>query len=57
MRINKASLFIFMLPLFCISQTFTGRVVDKMTQQPIETVSVYFDNTTIGTTTNDKGQF
>ena len=32
-------------------------MLDKLTQQPIETVSVYFDNTTIGTTTNDKGEF
>ena len=57
MRINKASIIAFILPLFCISQTLTGRVLDKLTQQPIETVSVYFDNTTIGTTTNDKGEF
>ena len=57
MRINKASIIAFILPLFCISQTLTGRVLDKFTQQPIETVSVYFDNTTIGTTTNDKGEF
>ncbi len=28
-----------------------------MTQQPIETAAVYFDNTTIGTTTNEKGEF
>ena len=57
MRINKASIIAFILPLFCFSQTFTGLVLDKLTQQPIETVSVYFDNTTIGTTTNDKGEF
>ena len=57
MRINKASIIAFILPLFCFSQTFTGRVLDRLTQQPIETVSVYFDNTTIGTTTNDKGEF
>tara|TARA_R110002111_G_scaffold249328_2_gene313213 strand:- start:5171 stop:6184 length:1014 start_codon:yes stop_codon:yes gene_type:complete len=56
-RINKASIIAFILPLFCFSQTFTGRVLDRLTQQPIETVSVYFDNTTIGTTTNDKGEF
>jgi CarboxypepD_reg-like domain len=56
-RINKASIIAFILPLFCFSQTFTGLVLDKLTQQPIETVSVYFDNTTIGTTTNDKGEF
>lgn len=40
-----------------MSQTLKGRVIDKMTQQPIETASVYFDNTTIGTTTNRTGEF
>ena len=35
----------------------TGRVIDKITQQPVETVSVYFNNTTIGTTTNSNGEF
>lgn len=43
--------------MFCVSQTLVGRVVDKATQQPIETVAIYFDNTTIGTTTNEKGEF
>ncbi|WP_179352907.1 carboxypeptidase-like regulatory domain-containing protein [Winogradskyella vidalii] len=56
-KINKAGIFIFLLPLFCVSQTFKGRVLDKVTQQPLETVAVYFDNTTIGTTTNEKGAF
>ncbi|BAO75327.1 carboxypeptidase-like regulatory domain-containing protein [Winogradskyella sp. PG-2] len=45
------------LPLFSISQTLKGKVIDKVTQQPIETASVYFDNTTIGTTTNKNGEF
>jgi len=55
--ISKTYLIIFLLPLFCVSQTFTGRVVDKITQQPIETAAVYFDNTTIGTTTDSNGVF
>lgn len=55
--INKLSLFFSILPLFCFSQTLTGTVVDKVTQQPIETVAVYFDNTTIGTTTDSQGEF
>lgn len=55
--INKFSLFFSILPLFCLSQTLTGIVVDKATQQPIETVAVYFDNTTIGTTTDSQGEF
>ncbi|WP_340154573.1 carboxypeptidase-like regulatory domain-containing protein [uncultured Winogradskyella sp.] len=55
--INKVSLLFSILPLFCFSQTLTGIVVDKATQQPIETVAVYFDNTTIGTTTDSQGEF
>tara|TARA_R110002033_G_scaffold43675_8_gene85736 strand:+ start:11065 stop:11379 length:315 start_codon:yes stop_codon:yes gene_type:complete len=55
--INKLSLLFSILPLFCFSQTLTGIVVDKATQQPIETVAVYFDNTTIGTTTDSQGEF
>jgi len=57
MRISRICLLSFLLPVFCISQTVTGRVIDKATQQPIETVAIYFDNTTIGTTTNEKGEF
>jgi hypothetical protein len=57
MRINRICLLSLLFPLFCISQTLTGRVIDKITQEPIETVAVYFDNTTIGTTTNEKGEF
>ncbi|MBC2844101.1 carboxypeptidase-like regulatory domain-containing protein [Winogradskyella flava] len=45
------------LPIFSISQTLTGRVVDKSTQEPIETASIYFDNTTVGTTTDENGEF
>jgi hypothetical protein len=55
--INKLCLLVFSLPLLALSQTLTGRVIDKVTQDPIETVSVYFDNTTIGTTTDENGDF
>ncbi len=57
MAISRICLLSFLFPLFCFSQTLTGRVIDKVTQEPIETVSVYFDNTTVGTTTNEKGEF
>ncbi len=50
--------------LLCISFSYaqittqlTGTVIDKATQKPIETAAVYFNNTTIGTTTNSKGEF
>ena len=57
MVINKVFFFALFFPLICISQTLIGRVLDKATQQPLETVSIYFDNTTVGTTTNSNGEF
>lgn len=39
------------------AQIIKGVVLDAITNEPIESASVYFDNTTIGTSTNDKGQF
>lgn len=39
------------------AQTITGTVLDATTQKPLETVAVYFDNTTIGTTTDENGRF
>ncbi len=55
--ISKICIFIFLLPLCCLSQTLVGRVIDNVSQEPVETVAVYFDNTTIGTTTNENGEF
>lgn len=55
--ISRICLLSFILPLCSLSQTLTGRIIDKVTQEPIETVAVYFDNTTIGTTTNESGDF
>lgn len=49
--------------LFCIffalanAQEITGVVLDKNTRLPIESASIYFDNTTVGTSTNLKGEF
>ncbi|WP_179344430.1 carboxypeptidase-like regulatory domain-containing protein [Winogradskyella ursingii] len=57
MEINRVFFYFFIVPFFGFAQTFSGTVIDKATQQPIETASVYFDNTTIGTTTNEKGEF
>jgi len=39
------------------AQTISGIVLDAKTNEPIESASVFFDNTTIGTSTNDKGVF
>ena len=51
--------FILLIFSFLIThaQTLKGKVLDATTKAPIESVSVYFDNTTIGTTTNDLGEF
>lgn len=56
--IYKITIFFFLIASGIISsQTVTGKVVDAKTKTPLETVSVYFDNTTIGTVTNEKGEF
>lgn len=39
------------------SQTLTGKIVDAKTNRPIESVAVFFNNTTVGTSTNQKGEF
>ena len=54
--ISKLILFLW-APVFCFSQTLKGKVIDASTNKPIETVTVYFDNTTVGTTTNQNGEF
>ncbi len=41
----------------CKAQSINGIVLDLKTNAPIESAAVYFDNTTIGTSTNDKGEF
>jgi len=51
------SFFLFLAGITVNAQTFTGKISDATTNEPIESVSVYFDNTTVGTTTNEKGEF
>ena len=54
----RLKFWIFLLfPSVCIAQTLSGIVLDYATKQPLETVAIYFDNTTVGTTTNEKGEF
>ncbi|MEM1002791.1 MAG: carboxypeptidase-like regulatory domain-containing protein, partial [Bacteroidota bacterium] len=57
--INKAILWVFiMIQLPALwSQTLSGYVYDDKTGLPLETVAVYFDNTTVGTTTSSEGFF
>ncbi|RLD29290.1 MAG: hypothetical protein DRI75_03850 [Bacteroidetes bacterium] len=49
------------LTLFNTNTSFTqeifGIILDGNTNNPIEGASIYFDNTTIGTTSNEKGKF
>lgn len=55
---SKLWVIVFLLSFsFSFSQTLKGTVKDAATNQPLETVAVYFDNTTVGTTTNDEGEF
>lgn len=55
---NKYTLFFILLStLLNYGQTLSGKVIDTQTNSPLETVSIYFDNTTIGTTTNKNGEF
>ena len=56
---KKAVLF-FLFLVFCkplLAQEINGVVLDDKTNEPLESVSIYFDGTTIGATTNAKGVF
>ncbi len=55
-RVFRLLLF-FLYTASSLSQSLTGVVMDDTTKLPIESASVYFDGTTIGTSTNDKGEF
>lgn len=58
MAVKKLFLLIFLsFSFFGMSQSFSGIVIDSKTKLPVESASIYFDNTTIGTTTNQKGAF
>lgn len=50
-------IYFFGIGISCVSQTVTGIVLDAKTNKPIETATVYFDNTTLGVVTNKKGFF
>ena len=49
---------VLLLPGFALAQlTLSGRVVNGVTGIPLAGASVYFNNTSIGTSSNDKGEF
>jgi len=60
MKITKHFFFFALLFLsfaFSYSQSIVSKVLDATTNQPLETVTIYYDGTTMGTVTNDKGEF
>ncbi|MCH2195988.1 carboxypeptidase-like regulatory domain-containing protein [Kordia sp.] len=60
MKKNYTLLFLYVSLLFTsisYTQTLEASVFDGKTQEPLFGVSVYFDGTTIGTTTNENGKF
>ena len=57
MKVSFSVLTLLLSTFLSFSQSITGVVLDAQTRMPIESASVYFDNTTIGTSTNDKGEF
>ena len=57
MVIRLTLLVLFFTHLSLVAQNITGTVTDSKSGQPIESAAIYFDNTTIGTTTDEKGRF
>ncbi|GAG98854.1 unnamed protein product, partial [marine sediment metagenome] len=59
-KIMKLKIFI-LIPCFisslCFLQSIKGVVLDAITLEPIESASIYYDNTTVGTASNFKGEF
>ena len=50
-------LYLLFATFMATGQTISGYVYDAVTNEPLESVAVYFDNTTVGTTTNSEGYF
>ncbi|MBR2649376.1 MAG: carboxypeptidase-like regulatory domain-containing protein [Sediminibacterium sp.] len=49
--------FILINGLLVAQYKISGKILDKKTKQPVEGVSVFLSKTTIGTVTNNKGEF
>lgn len=50
-------MFFLLCTYLAFSQTISGYVFDAESNEPLESVAVYFDNTTVGTTTDSEGYF
>jgi hypothetical protein len=58
MKILSALICLTLTYSLCFAQiTIRGNVKDEITGKPIENVSIYFNNTQIGTKTNEEGNF
>lgn len=57
MKLKIFILIPFVISSFCFSQSIKGVVLDAITLEPIESASIYYDNTTVGTASNFKGEF
>lgn len=58
--LKKTSLCIFfscIVTLVSAQITIQGKILNAETKQPVENASVYFNNTQIGATSDEKGQF
>lgn len=57
MKVKLYPLLFLLLSFSINSQTISGTVLDSKTKTPIETATVYFDNTTLGVITSSDGKF
>jgi len=57
MRSNLLFLVLFLGGLVVSAQTISGVILDQRNQEPLESVSIYYDGTTIGAVTNQEGYF
>lgn len=57
----KTKPFLFCIYLFLVgslyAQSITGKIIDAQTNEPLFGAAIYYDNTSIGTTSDENGQF
>ncbi|WP_047548405.1 carboxypeptidase-like regulatory domain-containing protein [Psychroserpens sp. Hel_I_66] len=57
LKTNILKFLLFLCAINVNAQSISGIVLDAKSNEPIESASVFFDNTTIGTSTDNKGSF
>ncbi|MBN3581781.1 carboxypeptidase-like regulatory domain-containing protein [Algoriphagus aestuarii] len=50
-------IFLFLVGFQIHAQTIRGKVINSKTKEPLQFTNVFINNTTIGSTTNEKGEF